>query len=60
MYAVYTVPCARMRGMLTQFAAATAIRGTNLPTMPAEREGLEATMRLKPRAVSTLAEVAAR
>ena len=48
-----------MRGMLTQLAAATAARGTNRPTIPAARAGLEAIRRLNPKAVNTDAVVAA-
>jgi len=49
-----------MRGILTQLAAATAMRGTNRPIMPLLRVGLLAIKRLKPTAVVTLAIVAAR
>jgi hypothetical protein len=45
--------------MLTQFAAATATRGTNLPTIPADNAGDEEIILLKRRAVATLAEEAA-
>ena len=48
-----------MRGMLTQFAAATAARGTSRPTIPAAKAGLLAIILLNPRAVTTLAVVAA-
>ena len=48
-----------MRGMFTQLAAATAARGTNRPTIPAARAGLEAIRRLNPKAVNTDAVVAA-
>lgn len=48
-----------MSGMLTQLAAATAIRGTKRPIMPWERLGFRAMKRLNPTAVATEAAVAA-
>lgn len=48
-----------MSGILTQLAAATATRGTRRPTIPAAKAGLLAIILLNPRAVPTLAVVAA-
>ena len=49
----------RIKGMLTQLAAATAMRGTKRPIMPLLRLGLLAMKRLNPTAVVTEATVAA-
>ena len=51
--------CCLMRGMFTQFAAATAKSGTKRPTIPEDRAGLELMALLNPSAVSTPAAVAA-
>jgi hypothetical protein len=49
----------RIRGMLTQLAAATAMSGTKRPIMPWLRRGFRAMKRLNPTAVATDAAVAA-
>lgn len=51
--------CWRMRGILTQLAAATAKRGTKRPIIPDDKAGLEEINLFKPNAVATLALVAA-
>lgn len=51
--------CCLINGILTQFAAATATNGTNLPIIPADNAGELDTILLNKSAVATLADDAA-